>query len=335
MQKYKLIKEYPGSPKLGVIYREEKESTGYFRFYDGTDEIKGYHLVIKKEGIKNYPEFWEEVEELCVPVGTRFYHKDNQNLIFTIKEIVKDDVTISWYVDRTLVLELSKINTYFKTNQYLVYDKDYEILTFERTGSINYNGTKFHLNEQKSYYCSFNKGKLSLQHCLKEGSRIYSVKRTKDNQIFTIGDRVNISNSIGRNLKIRGFEKRNDILCVSISDEFDKGYCDNKGCNIDIVEHSKVLFTTEDKVDIFENDKVHWVCIVGEIKYLYAIQFHKNHLNLDFTKTYKIFSTKEKAESYVFSNTKCLSFVDVDQNVQLEFAEIFKLSKLVKSRVNG
>jgi hypothetical protein len=55
MKKYKLIKEYPGSPEIKSIAKKEE---------------KGYNVIDNKslfwltdETVENYPEFWEEVEE--------------------------------------------------------------------------------------------------------------------------------------------------------------------------------------------------------------------------------------------------------------------------------
>ena len=55
MKKYKLIKEYPGSPKLGIILQY-------------CDKVHQAHTLDKKNYyngmiITNYPEFWEEVVE--------------------------------------------------------------------------------------------------------------------------------------------------------------------------------------------------------------------------------------------------------------------------------
>jgi hypothetical protein len=53
--KYKLIKEYPRSPKLGVIVEnQEFPHDGYFHHYN---------FSIKIEEITLYPEFWAKVTE--------------------------------------------------------------------------------------------------------------------------------------------------------------------------------------------------------------------------------------------------------------------------------
>lgn len=55
MKKYKLIKEYPGSPKLGTeIINNENVNSAHT--LDKTHYYNGYK-------IQEYPEFWEEVVE--------------------------------------------------------------------------------------------------------------------------------------------------------------------------------------------------------------------------------------------------------------------------------
>lgn len=55
--KYRLIKEYPGSPRLGfVVYEQEKDL-----WISGTCE---QFTKCDINTIKNFPEFWEPVDEL-------------------------------------------------------------------------------------------------------------------------------------------------------------------------------------------------------------------------------------------------------------------------------
>ena len=56
MKKYKLIKEYPGSPKLG---EEVEEYNNGYR-YIISDLFDYYYL---SRFIEKYPEFWQEIKE--------------------------------------------------------------------------------------------------------------------------------------------------------------------------------------------------------------------------------------------------------------------------------
>jgi hypothetical protein len=58
MKKYKLIKEYPGSPELGVIVGGVDSSTFYF--YENPDLCR---IVIRKTLVDNKPEYWEEIND--------------------------------------------------------------------------------------------------------------------------------------------------------------------------------------------------------------------------------------------------------------------------------
>lgn len=56
MKKYKLIKEYPNSIKLGQIVIKNEKGNYYF--------VEGYTWwVIPSRTIENFPEYWEEIKE--------------------------------------------------------------------------------------------------------------------------------------------------------------------------------------------------------------------------------------------------------------------------------
>src|SRR5690606_32045441 len=78
---------------------------------------------------------------------------------------------------------------------------------------------------------------------------IYSVKRLSDGEIFTIGDDcITRTKHYG---KIKLFEICNDKLYIKSDQNISSAYT----CNInDLKPIKKPLFTTEDGVDVFEND---------------------------------------------------------------------------------
>jgi hypothetical protein len=60
--KYKLIKEYPGSPKLGTIVNgliSKSSDLNYSYSYNNFD------YFISKEIIENNPEYWEKIQWVC------------------------------------------------------------------------------------------------------------------------------------------------------------------------------------------------------------------------------------------------------------------------------
>ena len=64
MKKYKLIKEYPGSPELGEVVKKVDSSTFYF--YEKPDLCR---IVIRKTLVDNQPEYWEEVNDIYYMVS--------------------------------------------------------------------------------------------------------------------------------------------------------------------------------------------------------------------------------------------------------------------------
>ena len=51
--KYKLIKEYPGSPELGTEV-DKKDSDTY---------VSSTYLTFRHDNVEEYPEYWEKVNE--------------------------------------------------------------------------------------------------------------------------------------------------------------------------------------------------------------------------------------------------------------------------------
>lgn len=66
--KYKLIKEYPGSPELGTEVEKDKISKSYF--YRCGDKMR----VVLNDHVENNPEYWEKVNEnLWYVVSEEYY----------------------------------------------------------------------------------------------------------------------------------------------------------------------------------------------------------------------------------------------------------------------
>ena len=73
MKKYKLIKEYPGSPKLGTVC-EQRINGSSFRYYFEKEQCLG----ILKYQVESQPEYWEEVnDDVRHIVSTRNYQTNN------------------------------------------------------------------------------------------------------------------------------------------------------------------------------------------------------------------------------------------------------------------
>lgn len=58
MQKFKLIKCYPGSPELGTICEERNNKSSFCYYFEGEKNIG-----ISKDQVENQPEYWEKINE--------------------------------------------------------------------------------------------------------------------------------------------------------------------------------------------------------------------------------------------------------------------------------
>lgn len=69
--KYKLIKEYPGSPELGSIALPYGSfNTDAAHYIVPHPKCENADLAISKDHIENNPEYWENVEELVYMVSS-------------------------------------------------------------------------------------------------------------------------------------------------------------------------------------------------------------------------------------------------------------------------
>ena len=176
----------------------------------------------------------------------------------------------------------------------------------------------------------FNPSKNSLEYIL-NNFIIHSVRRVRDNVTFSIGDLCNPIGEYSNNKhKITEiwFTNSGDLRISS----------DNYCLDINRIEHSKkVLFVTEDGVEIFKGDYYHSVNI--DTYTLYEPEsngYASNKL------IYKIFSTKEKAEEYVLYNKTMFSLqeiLDIRQNYINAFDKNHDLKHLfinkAKEKQNG
>ena len=102
------------------------------------------------------------------------------------------------------------------------------------------------------------------------------------------------------------------------------------------LKNRKPLFKTEDNVDVYENDIVHWVVNREScIKYLYPANFNNLNIELlnEINSMFKVFSTKESAEQYVFENITQRTFDGYDiknmEDMWVVDTQFFKLHQSV------
>jgi len=145
---------------------------------------------------------------------------------------------------------------------------------------------------------------------------ISKVKRIVDNQVFTVGDKIDRRIKGGnfyKNTDIKGFSiSDKDELIVSLGKQIDDTYYGSKGCNLSIISHSKKekILTTEDGVDIYNLQHVYFI-FENWAKINHPTIYYTAATKSSSTTNNLYFSTKEKAEEYVLHNKPCLSLNDV------------------------
>lgn len=152
----------------------------------------------------------------------------------------------------------------------------------------------------------------------------------KKEEIFTIGDKTTLGIitcfRLLDNEMMVDFDNKNSILLKSKK----------------LQKAKALLFTTEDGVDIFEGDSIHWV----NINTFEKVNCNKYNDDLGeisikslLSKKYECravgFSTKEKAEEYILMNKPCLSINNVTNLTETSTPDWLnkELIKLVKLKI--
>ena len=86
MRKFRLIKEYPGSPKLGTIVQKEFDISFLYVIQESESEFRP---CVIKEHVEDNPEYWEEVIENRFMVSTRNAAFYNAYKILTVSSDFK------------------------------------------------------------------------------------------------------------------------------------------------------------------------------------------------------------------------------------------------------
>lgn len=215
-------------------------------------------------------------------------------------------------------------------------EEEYKILSFISDKNSHRSCNKVVLNEQTNSYdwdLESCKGlsKDKVDDFLKNKNwKIHSIRRSSDGEIFTINDTVQLipgkwdSNDCNiSEIKIINDNVVFGIIQGTSTSEYDQGI--NSWRKIT----PRILFTTEDNVDIKENDN-YW-CVDRQ----YDIYTWKAYRSSDNFRSFKRFSTKEAAEEYVLMNKPCLSINEVIDITWINKQSIScdELKQLVKSKL--
>jgi hypothetical protein len=352
MQKrYKLIKEYPGSPELNYTI-----STPHLK---GCLNNLAYYNGIWFEPEKT-PEFWKEIPFMFTTEDkVNIYYGENYYLL-----ALKD-----WSISSLIAFTRNKKATDLELQQYHNKYKEFSTLEIAKKyieiNKPKYIVTSYYSMMKNNIYDLNTAGDYVVRNAYltvypKESflnCPIHSVKRLSDNEVFTVGDKVKIK-SVNSNLEeeiIASFDFWlpfiDDLIKYKVIGlyndtntkiyENDLCYVVSKECGSSIIGEykldniimhylpdrnlyfstkeaaqnhidSKTLFTTEDGVNIKKGDKFYGV---WKDKNSQASHLNSDYATIAILKSHSdgmfTFSTKEKAEEYILYNKPCLSLNDI------------------------
>jgi hypothetical protein len=251
---------------------------------------------LKKEWVENSCDWEEVVEEKyfqqfgrfnCVgkvlfKEGDTFIRKSDKETTYTLKEVRKEGAIVSW----------------FKSGEEFTFDFPLETVEDFLKNGVWILQKEFRL--PKNWYVVVTE----------ENRDLLSKWRFDDNENkLDVGDNCGIVKTPHRFTKAHSSSG-----CIK---DLDGLWSYDFGQEITFEQFKKhvlggKLITTEDGVDVYEGDSVHWVSLRKSI-YLYEAKFTKHRLQLDFNKFYKVFSTKEEAKSWLVRNTRCLTFKEATE----------------------
>lgn len=300
--------EYPVGTKVvdtnpdtkGYVY--EKQVTGLWKI----NNMDGY--TISESSIGKGKRFEIIEETLCVPIGTKFQHKDRKE-IYTIDSVEKDIVKITWNDPHTSCNHthhfISKCNEKFNNKSWIIY-KEYEILSFiDKEGKIFYKRAHGDFGKDGSVYC------FSEKELINYGYKINNVKRLSDNITFLIGDIIKGKSGIG-------------CIINEIQLNLDKNqiFFNPKSENINLEDAIKFVFETDDNKKIYMGD-TYWTVTKSNL------DLYKRTAGLENkTANYNYYANKQNAERYILMNKPVLTMQEVINVVTLEEWQIIIVGEM-------
>lgn len=290
-KKFKLIKEYPGSPKLGTI---------------ATVETFGGFIL-------NQPEFWQEISEF--PIGTKIIDTQSVNPLAHVKGNIFEKTETGW---KPYNFPLENLRGDFPESE-IGEGKRFQIILDQRSlewkiNSIICNATPVNILFETDVYPNF------YPWLANPSWKIHSIVRTVDNLIFTIGDLVKTQG--GNSFKISDFkirEKDNKILVSSL----DYTYI----CTLDeLIQLKRVIFTTDDHIGILGGD--HYFFIRKDLSSTEIGEFKKaSHISSSRSKDFLYFANYENAREYLVNNLKFFSIEEIKDILSFPESEVIKSLK--------
>ena len=300
MKKYKLIKTFPGSPKLGTI---EKPVGTIHQMSNG---LYGYN-------ISNNPEFWEEVikKDYEIQCWSNPYNRHEHSL--------KDRG--GWDINSVKRLSDGEV---FTVGNKVTY-----------TGGGGWIIDNFSINDDGDHMMAAEGSTLKEEFCCISNKDFRIVKKppfiTEDGIKVKEGDNVAWAQYIDE-MWISSYNSL-DYSQSSVNTGAWKAFSTIQARNTWVrTKNPNPLFTTEDGVDIFVGDTYYWVH-KEHFKVIKDTILHKNDSNAVETghNVAGNFSTPRAAKEYIMLNKPCLSYGDVESSLRLK--DCNKILKLIKTRI--
>jgi hypothetical protein len=317
MKKYKLLKEYPGSPELGTIvkelyyvYKGLKHSPMYDEYWEEVVE-KDYEILsylkkgsttcttTKRRGGESHKEFWNiySVKRLSdgevFTVGDKFTGYSSEGN--TIRSFdLRDNILIVYTTNEGCITNTPGTGLFNSIKK--VVEKDYQIL----------------------------------KSCPIEGT-IYSVERLSDGEVFTLGDRIKVYQH-GSIKTIDSIDLYGNTSSIKegIWFSYSTGSCHMTHI---IKQKPQPIYLTHDGKDIFPEDIV-WYVNKENFYHDYIKAYPEVKFNSDIR---AYFLTEEEAKKYIIENKPALSineFWEITWMSTSGFNKHTYMKNLVKERLN-
>jgi hypothetical protein len=330
MKKFKLIKVYPNSPPLNVIYEEILGICGNEsgRMYKRLDKSG---CCLDSREVEGFEEHWKKVEVKSEIDPNPLKLKLGQH--YKLKYVHCKDSISEGYISRFTTdgypwMENREGSSgIISPGSYEIVQDDFEIIEIQRKlphrkdGSVNI-WTPDHpitLNNMLYVGASVKGGQFFIQ----------SIKRESDGAIFKIGDALcqheSWENSVPCIITKFNVSGTNIKACI-----YQEGYGYGKYTIKDSSFVSTPLFKADDGVNIYRgNDKYYLVVEMMTIIESNVAEW-RNKFIKEALKDTKRFSTRDLAEDYVLNHKKCLSVNDVANVLQNTFDGGWREGELCK-----
>lgn len=233
--------------------------------------------------IKKYPGIPYDIDTIIEFTGNNYRRIDTKSLFFVLPNDIEN---YPEYWEEVIEKDYKILGFRAKVDMYMVSKGE----VVDRIYNSILSGVDF-----ESYYLN----KL-------DNYEIYSVKRLSDGEVFIIGDNINVTYSNDATVQKLIVESNKIFVQIAYDCRYHLKDCSKVG--------KKPLFTTEDKVNIFEDEQR----IIYGVHSGFQMATTKLHSYDDPASYYcnntywKFFSTKEAGEEYILMNKPCLSINDIN-----------------------